>query len=87
MPALTAKDKLSLEGVGIIVTLLMALGASIVWMENRYATQNDIRTLRCDVYMLHLIELKEEGDQEVKKRVERRWDQLCSGSRLREARS
>jgi len=84
LPALTAKDKLSLEGVGIILTLLIAVASSVVWMENRYASKDDIRSLRCDMYMLQLYELRGDTKQKVLDRIERRWEQRCAGENFRE---
>lgn len=83
--ALTAKDKLSLEGVGIILTILMAVAASIVWMENRYVQKSDIRALRCDVYMLHLSALETSPNkiqqQRLVDQLERKWSQICGSPR------
>lgn len=86
-PPLTAKDKLSLEGVGIILAIISAVAGAFAWSTNTFSEEKDLKNLRCDMYMLHLTTLETKADpqpetQRIIKRIERRWNQMCSGKRF-----
>lgn len=85
MHALTAKDKLSLEGLAIVLSIVVTFSGAVAWMENRYPTNGDLRGLRCDVYLIQLTSIRDSDSRtpmqdSMARRLENRWEQLCTGS-------